>query len=304
VCHEALKELVLETREFALLLGDIHADGTRIDGAIQQRVKLINLQDQDDFLRTLTIQAAAVADDSGRITDAVLLYHLAEEFDNVIVIISRALSDAIAVDLSQEQMRLQPLKPRQPDSQQQGQQQQQQQQRQDQSSLSLTSVDDPATLASNMLSLYEKNGLTYRRIRTGNREACAMLLRISRVKELVANSQFHTALNTIDSLDMVPLHAGGNISLVRSAAQAFAALPQVVSRNVGSLLVWSVLCISKERERCRAAQFQTGASEGALEGLNQAAKDLMTFAGLVRYKLSGDVFEMLARAGQEGATGL
>ena len=35
------------------------------------------------------------------------------------------------------------------------------------------------------------------------------------------------------------------------------------------------------------------------EELLQAAKDLMVFAGLLKYKLSPKVFEALARAGQD-----
>jgi len=295
VCHEALKELVLETREFALLLGDIHADGTRIKGAIEQRVSLINLKDQDEFLRTLTIQAAAVADDSGRITDAVLLYHLAEEYDNVILIINRALSDAIAVDLSQDQMRLQPLKPRQPDQQQQ---QSQQNQNQPQTSLSLTSVDDPTTLARNMINLYNSTALYFRKIRPANRDACGLLLRISTAKSEVASQSYSSALDTIASLELLPLRASGNVSVIRSAAQAFNALPQVVARNVGNLLLWSIMCLGKQREAVRAKGFRAGGDEMAVEGLLQAAKDLMVFAGLIRYKLAPEVMDVLARAGQ------
>lgn len=302
VCHEALKELVLETREFALLLGDIKADGTRIKGAIEQRVSLINLGEQDEFLRTLTVQAASVADDSGRITDAVLLYHLAEEFDNVILIINRALSDAIAVDLGQEQMRLQPLKPRAQDTQQQPSQQngqQQQQQRQEpESGLSLTSVDDPTVLARNMISLYNTNAMYYRKIRPVNRDACGILIRMSEIKDKVASSRWADALDTIASLELLPLRAQGNVSVIRSAAQAFNSLPQVVARNVGNMLMWSITCLGKQRDNVRNAQFQVQNNAQIVEGLTVAAKDLMVFAGLIRYKLPSDVFETLARAGQ------
>jgi len=294
VCHEALKELVLETREFALLLGDIRADGTRIKGAIEQRVSLINLSDHDEFLRTLTVQAAAVADDSGRITDAVLLYHLAEEYDNVILIINRALSDAIAVDLGQEQVRLQPLKPRTEESEQQNGQQQEQQQ----DSLSLTSVDDPAVLARNMISLYNANALYFRKIRPVNRDACGVLIRMSEIKTKVASSQWGDSLDMIASLELLPLRAGGNVSIIRSSAQAFNSLPQVVARNVGNMLMWSITCLGRQRESIRNAQYQVQNNEQVREGLLQASKDLMVFAGLIRYKLAPEIFETLARAGQ------
>lgn len=204
LCHEALRELVLETREFAQLLGDVRSDGIRIRGAIEQRLKLIGLADQEEFLTTVTVQAASVADDNGRTTDAVLLYHLAEDYDNVIVIINRALSEAIAVDIGQQQLRLQPLKPRAPAPQGQTQQQA------DGSSLSLTSVDDPTILARNLITLYNANALYYRKIRPANRDACGVLLRMSEVKAKIEAGQWTEALD-VSSLPYVPLSSVSKI---------------------------------------------------------------------------------------------
>ena len=196
LCHEALRELVLETREFAQLLGDIQGDGTRLKGAVELRLKLINLEDQEDFLKNVTLQAASVADDNGRTTDAVLLYHLAEDYDNVIVIINRALSEAISVDIGEVGMRLQPLKPRQelPNQQQPAAN----------SSLSLTSVDDPSILAHNMISLYDTNALYYQKIRLINREICGILLRMDRAKTKVANGQWAEAIDVSAYDSMFP----------------------------------------------------------------------------------------------------
>ena len=187
LCHEALRELVLETREFAQLLGDIQGDGTRLKGAVELRLKLINLEDQEDFLKAVTLQAASVADDNGRTTDAVLLYHLAEDYDNVITILNRTLSEAISVDIGEVGMRLQPLKPRQelPNHQQPA----------GINSLSLTSVDDPSTLAQNMIDLYNTNALYYQKIRLINRETCGILLSMDKAKAKVANGQWAEAID-------------------------------------------------------------------------------------------------------------
>lgn len=181
-CHEALRELVLETREFALLLGDIRSDGTRITGVIEFRVRLIGLSDQEDFLKNITLQAASVADEAGRTTDAVLLYHLAEDYDSVIAIVNRALSDAIAVDIGQKPHRLEPLKPRdvavEPAS-----------------SLSLTAVDEPSQLALNMNNLYSANALMYNKVKQANRTALNMLLQISQAKGMVEIGHWAAALD-------------------------------------------------------------------------------------------------------------
>ncbi len=293
LCHEALRELVLETREFAKLLGDIQSDGTRLKGAIEQRLRLIGLADQEEFLRTVTLQAASVADDNGRTTDAVLLYHLAEDYDNVIAIINRTLSEAIAVEIGQEQMRLQPLKPRTTNQQAQNQQQQQLAG----SSLSLTSVDDPAALAKNMISVYNANALYYQKIRAINRDACGVLLRMSDAKALVAAGQWAETLDTIDALDLLPLHARGSIPNIRAHVNAFNSLPQSISRNIGPLLMWAITCIGRQREVLMSGQFEDGTRKAMSEELLQGATDLMVFVGLIRYRLGERVWDAVTRCG-------
>ena len=189
LCHEALRELVLETREFARLLGDIRSDGTRIKGTIEDRLEIIGLADQEDFLKTVTTQAASVADDNGRITDAVLLYHLSEDYDNVINIINRALSEALSVDIGAESAPLQPLKPRAVAVPEQNQQSQQIYG----SSLSLTSVDDPYVLANNMSDLYSNNMMYFEKIRPINRDACGILIRMSQARANVVAGKWPEA---------------------------------------------------------------------------------------------------------------
>jgi nuclear pore complex protein Nup93 len=184
-CHEALRELILESREFAQLLGDVRSDGQRIKGVIEERMSLIGLTDTDDFMRTVTIQAASIADDNGRITDAVLLYHLAGEYNNVMEIVNRALSEAIAVDIGQEALPLLPLKPR---KERQAEQQQG-------SSLSLTTVDDPVVLAQNMLGLYTTNSFYFGKVSDRNRDACALLLKIQAVKVAIQEEKWTEALD-------------------------------------------------------------------------------------------------------------
>ena len=198
LCHEALRELVLETQEFAQLLGDIRSDGTRLKGAIEKRLMLIHLTGQEEFLQTVTVQAASIADDNGRTADAVLLYHLAEDYDNVIAIINHALSEAIAVEIGQEEMRLQPLKPRTSNPIAQSQQQQG-----SFSSLSLVSVDDPAALAGNMITVYQSNALYYEKISPVNRDACGILLQLSSAKSKVILGQWAEALDVSSRIILI-----------------------------------------------------------------------------------------------------
>lgn len=177
ICYQALTEVVLETREFAQLLGDIRSDGQRIKGAIEQRLKLIDLPNEYEFLKHITLVAARTAQEQSRVTDAALLYHLAEDYEKVIQVVNEAVSLALSTDPGEQPARLTPLKPRATDPAS-GKPQDQAN-----SSLSLTSVDDPIVLARNMSDLYGGNQMYYSKIKDSTREACTILLRLARARE-------------------------------------------------------------------------------------------------------------------------
>lgn len=305
VCHEALRELVLESREFAKLLGDMQLDGQRVKGAIEERIALLQLTDTDDFMRTVTIQAASIADDNGRITDAVLLYDLAEEYDNVITIINRALSDAVATEIGQDQMSVQPSAQ---SSEQNGGVQ---------SGLSLTSVDNPVKLAQAITKIYVNKPQYRGKITQLNLETCEILLRMNEVKNLVHAQNWAGALDVrklsstigscancdeiIASLEILPLEAKGDSNVIRQYSAKHAALPETIKRNVPNLIMWTGESCEQQRLRTAGAQF--GANEGTrrlmIEDLKRKAKDLTMYAGFLVYRLPPWVNDMLARIAAE-----
>jgi len=180
ICHDALRELVLTTREFTKLLGDVRADGTREKGAIEKRMRLIKLSDQDMFLNTITEQAAVQADDDGRAADAVLLYHLAEDYDTVVQILNKNLSSHIALDdgIPFQGLHAPNAAPG--------------------SSMSLASVDNPTQLAVNMLMVYKNNHIASK-INARNREACGVLLQISEAKRQYEMGEWAACLSVCSS---------------------------------------------------------------------------------------------------------
>lgn len=196
LCHAALRELILETREFSKLIGDIRPDGRRITGLVEERASLIGLREEDDFVKTVTLQAARFADDNGRTTDAVLLYHLAGDYDSVVTIVSRALSEAISLEIGEDPMRLMPVKPRSDGKDPEAQVG---------SSLSLASIDDPVQLAMTMMSMYEKDAMFYTRVEEQNRIACHILLQMSDIKSLVEGGQWPETLDVSVLLILGPV---------------------------------------------------------------------------------------------------
>lgn len=185
LCHQALAEVVLETREFAQLLGDIRADGQRIMGAIEARLSLIGLENEKDFLKHITLVAARTAEEQGRVTDAALLYHLAEDYNKVLQVVNDAVSQALTTDIGEQPARLLPLKPRDT-----GAQNNNQGGSQIQASLSLTAVDDPVQLARDYKQLYSSDAMYSNHIERKHSEACEVLLQLADARRLLEACQW------------------------------------------------------------------------------------------------------------------
>ncbi|ORY14802.1 Nup93/Nic96-domain-containing protein [Clohesyomyces aquaticus] len=293
LCHEALRELVLETREFTTLLGDVMANGQSTPGLIQDRIPLIKLNDDAALLNVIISEAAKMADDNGRTNDAVLLRHLAGEYDSVVSILNRALSEALSVDIGQEPLRLEPLKPRiagvTPEAQTDL----------TNSSLSLLGTDDPQTLSQMVTTLYNNNALWFGQVTKENRDTLRILFQLNVAKKVIEQRRFMEALDIIQSLEVLPLNAEGSLPLIRTSANNFSQYPPEIARNIGNVLLWCIGCCSRHREVLLSGQWEDPTRKALADMLLQKAKDLMVFAGLIRYKLPPRVFETLAKEGQD-----
>ena len=283
-----------------MLLGDIRSDGSRIPGAIEQRARLIKIESRDEYLKSITTQSAAIADQRGQVADAVLLYHLCEDYENVLKVLNRALADAISLDLGDSPMQLEPLKPRQ--QEQVGSPMQ----RGPVSSLSLTqTTSSPVELAAKMRHLYNGDAAYYHKINSESRNTCGSLLKLLEMRaELEADPpRYMSALESLNELDIIPLTANGSIPIIRGSATAFGTLPQLVARSVGVSIVWAVRAIGGERDKIvRHGSWETGYGgdkDQLKDQLSSMAKDLMVFAGLVKYKLPARVYDLLTKAGSD-----
>ncbi|RDA95956.1 hypothetical protein CP533_5892 [Ophiocordyceps camponoti-saundersi (nom. inval.)] len=293
LCHEALRDLVLETREFSKLLGDVRPDGRGIRGVIEERAPLMGLDADGHFVNTVTLQAASFADENGRTTDAVLLYHLAGEYDTVVAIVSRALSEAVSLEMGEDPMRLATIRPRagveaDTDAGQQG-------------GLSLAAIDDPVELAKVMMTLYERDAMFYSKIQAENRVACHVLLEMSGIKKLVEAGRWAQALDKMRGLEILPLDAAGDASTIRAYASKFSGLSQPVSINVPNLLMWTIICCLRQKEQLTNGQFSgnEGTRRLMVNQLKQMTLDLTTYTSQLRYRFPPHLHEALARASVE-----
>jgi nuclear pore complex protein Nup93 len=100
-----------------------------------------------------------LVDDEGDTPSAVLLYHLSEDYSLVLATINRRLSD-VFMDPSS------PVYANDPVAQEEAKKM----------NFSMAAAADPASLARNILTMYEANGNILQRLETRERDTCKVLL--------------------------------------------------------------------------------------------------------------------------------
>lgn len=109
-------------------------------------------------------------------------------------------------------------------------------------------------------------------------------------------------MQDLAALAILPLGAEGNSTLVRQQAARYSGLPQAVARNVPNLIIWTIRSCSAVRSALSSSQFG-GVNEGTRrlmsEKMKVIAKDVMMYAGFLKYRLPLLVNETLARIAAE-----
>ena len=262
LCHEALRELVLETKEFTILLGKISRDGTRIPGIIEERFPLLHLRDEKEFLRVITEQAARRADEDGRVQDSLLLYQLSEEYDTVISIVNNLLGDMLSnADLTQPLL--------QPGD---------------------NSETNPILLAQKLSDIYVDNLEISKKVSSKNTETCIFLLKLVEVRSAYLENQWQSTLSLISALNILPF--ADELS-AREKAQDFTTLNENVIKCVPNLLIITMTCISKLVEGLNRSEYQSLEKAQQVCSLKNIAKNCMVYAGVIQYKMPRETFSTL-----------
>lgn len=264
MCHQALRELVLETKEFTILLGKINRDGTRIPGVLEERQSLLHLKDEKEFLRKITEHAAVRADEDGRVYDCLLLYQLSEEYNIVVMIVNGLLSDLLAnTDLEQP----------------------------------LVMIDEnnetnPILIAKKIVSIYIENLEISKKVQSRNKETCILLLKLADARRAYLVKQWETTLAQIEELDLLPF--SDEIS-ARKKAQDFPALNENIIKIIPNLLVMVMSCISQMIKNLNQSDYQSSAKAQQVDALKNVSRNCMMYAGMIQYKMPRETYSALIR---------
>ncbi|SSD61934.1 related to Nucleoporin NIC96 [Saccharomycodes ludwigii] len=271
-CHEMLRELVLSTKEFSILLGRVNnKDGTRVPGILELRYPLMKLKDKDEFLHTITERAARKADESGRVEDSLLLYQLSEEYDIVISIVNKNLSDLLSgFDYLQKHQ---------------------------QQELLWEETDDTnmITIASQLSEIYLNNSNLQitSKISSKNKETLLTLLKLVDIWRLFCNDEWQICLDLLNQVDLIPVFA--DEVTARRGATSLMINNEYIMKNIPNLLILTMSCVSHLVKILTGGNKpQNDESKGQqLKALKRIAKNCMTYSGITQYKMSKETYNIL-----------
>eukprot|EP00088_Acartia_fossae_P030106 TRINITY_DN31070_c0_g1_i1.p1 TRINITY_DN31070_c0_g1~~TRINITY_DN31070_c0_g1_i1.p1 ORF type:complete len:556 (-),score=108.67 TRINITY_DN31070_c0_g1_i1:128-1717(-) len=227
-------ELVLESREFDLLLGQLMSDGSRTPGLVDKFGDLVDTGKIIEFV-------ASDSEERGLLEDAVQLYDLAKKYNKVVQLLNKLLSQVISSPPIAESVRERVRKQ-----------------------------------AINIARRYRNLGVS------GGQEASAtlfLMLDLATFFDFYHEAQHALALDTIDKIKLIPLRQAD----VDHRVSGFRVLEDGVRRNIPDILLATMTILHN--------QYQ----DQAHQSIREKARALITYAGMIPYKLPGDTSARLVQ---------
>lgn len=274
ICQEAIRELVLETREFVLLLGKITKNGMRIPGIIEERKSLIYLEDETSFLDNIAEKAAQKANEDGRLIDCILLYQLSEEYDTVLTIVNKLLGDFInSIDLTSKSSITDDIF----------------------NNIGSEDEGNIIKLSDNLLKVYNASPEILSKTSIKNRINCKRLLDMFEIiKEFNYDEDLTNKsvkiMEQIKKLDLIPIITDNDISKIRKYINEFNNYDECIMKNIPNLLIIEMACLQK---LILTLSYSSMSNEVKMYDLKQISKNCMIFAGLIKYKMPREVYTFL-----------
>ncbi|WFD33332.1 nuclear pore complex subunit [Malassezia cuniculi] len=271
-CHELVRGLVLDARApgFVELLGDVRADGVRTGGLIEANRNLLHIGDTAEYLDKIVRAAAVQCEQERRTGEAIVLYNLVGEFGTVVAVLNRELGASLMepVDLKDFEAPVSNAGP-----------------------ATLSAVSSVVTLARAVLVAYEHQLSSV----SGSVRVCQTLLGLKKAASQYAAGQLAPALQTLESLQVLPLDAEARkdvVSITRRADE-FKEYDENVAKNCADIALMAMTILYKLHQELKSSVHRTGA--GALLEYRSQARALMMWAGMLRFRMSNETYSQLTR---------
>ncbi|ORX58562.1 NIC-domain-containing protein [Piromyces finnis] len=261
--YKYIQELVLlqKSENIPHFFGQISIDGgIQTLSEIEQYRTLIHIGDHRHFIKYLVKPTARSCESEGRLADAVYLYNLSENYETVVDILNKQLSDALASH-----------------------------------QYSLTQ-DHPVILAQNIMQNYVKQSSNFGSLES-KQKTCAILIKLTRFMDAYQRNSLAEALNIMKELDIIPLE--GDMTKIMVKAEEFQSLDKNIVRLFPELLLTTMRCayglwrMIKNQKEIFMSENSSKEQLTQLNTFKKMARMIIVFTGTIQSRMPNEVYTQL-----------
>ncbi|ODV79710.1 96 kDa nucleoporin-interacting component [Suhomyces tanzawaensis NRRL Y-17324] len=288
-CHEALRELILVSREFGMLLGELNSsNGVRVPGILERQRSLIGLESLDSYYKQIIEISAIKCEEDGRIFDALLLYQLCQEYDTVISLVNKLLAEILSsTELDKPIVEFGNYEifngfndgsngNNQPRTD--------------------TVDNNIILLARQSMEIFKNNGVIMQKIGPQIKDTCDLLLSVIDIRDIFLRRDWNRVINEIAKLGLIPIDANDDLVKIRKLTELIQTnhMDDNLIKIIPSLLIMIMSAISQLNYEILTRRYQAlGNEREELARLKQIAKNCMIYAGMVQYKMPRETYSLL-----------
>ncbi|CAA7267671.1 unnamed protein product [Cyclocybe aegerita] len=125
------------------------------------------------------------------------------------------------------------------------------------------------------------------------REAVVRLLRIREAVDAKNACRPEVALDIMESTDLIPLT--GDIAKITRRAEEFRDLHEALQKNLQTYLTLTMDALAGVHQKVKNSMVADATKQMTLANIRKKSRSLMVFAGILKYRMSPDVYSYLAR---------
>jgi nuclear pore complex protein Nup93 len=126
-----------------------------------------------------------------------------------------------------------------------------------------------------------------------DRDAVIRLLRIREALDAKSAGRTDVTLEIMESIDLIPLD--GDVAKITRRAEEFKDLHEALQRNLQTYLPLTMDALAAVHQKVKESHVADATRQMTLASLRKKSRSLMIFAGILKYRMSPDVYSYLAR---------
>ncbi|KAF8605011.1 nucleoporin-interacting protein NIC96 [Ceratobasidium sp. AG-I] len=237
------------------LVGGLRPDGTRYSGTVEHDMPLLHLKNAEEYRDVIVLPAAQLCETDHKPIAAIRLYNLAGKSNIVLSCLSRSLGDSLG-----------------------------------EVDAGGEAAKELEASARQILAHYERRGEA---LDQGQVRIVRKLLKARQAIALSIAGDLEGALAALDNPDLLPLDA--ETSTIARRAEEFRDQDDALTHNIGHLLILAMSILHQIHAQAKGAQFGDIGKQSTLNIVKKKTRALISFAGMLKYRLSADIFGQLTR---------